>query len=249
MLLDHRSGQGHRQAEVAKLFNSQPSANVADLFLLILRSATSQRLVYSKPDRLQRTAHSIKCTAPIMLVLASNSPRRKEILTAAGIPFIVRAPNIAEELRPDESPLDYVRRLAQEKALAIPVGPSEIVLAADTTVILEEHILEKPRDQADALRMLRLLSGHEHNVVTGICLRTRDTQVIDIAITKVRFLPLTKREIEDYAASGEPMDKAGGYAIQGRACKFIDRIEGCYFNVVGLPISLVYCHLKKLAWQ
>jgi septum formation protein len=184
-----------------------------------------------------------------MLVLASNSPRRKELLRAAGIPYIIRAPNIAEELRPDERPLNYVRRLAEEKAFAIPIAPGEIVLAADTIVVLQEHILEKPRDPADALRMLRLLSGHEHQVITGICLRTADTKVIDVAITKVRFLPLTEQELAEYVASGEPMDKAGAYAIQGRASKFIDRIEGCYFNVVGLPISLVYYHLKKLTRQ
>jgi septum formation protein len=181
-----------------------------------------------------------------MLVLASNSPRRKEILTAAGIPYIVRAPDIVEERRPDERPLDYVRRLAEEKAFAIPIAPGEIVLAGDTVVVIEEHILEKPRDQADALRMLRLLSGHEHQVVTGICLRTADSKILDVAVTKVRFLPLSERELADYVASGEPMDKAGAYAIQGRASKFIDRIEGCYFNVVGLPMSLVYYHLKKL---
>ncbi len=181
-----------------------------------------------------------------MLVLASNSPRRQEILTTAGIPYIVWAPDIVEERRPNERPLDYVRRLAEEKAFAIPIAPGEIVLAADTIVVLQEHILEKPRDHADALRMLRLLSGQEHQVITGICLRTADAKVIDVAVTKVRFVPLSEQELADYASSGEPMDKAGAYAIQGQASKFIDRIEGCYFNVVGLPMSLVYFHLKKL---
>jgi septum formation protein len=184
-----------------------------------------------------------------MVVLASNSARRKELLTAAGIPFIVRGPDIEEARRPDEPAFDYVRRLAEEKAFAIPIAPGEIVLAADTTVVLQEHILEKPRDHADANRMLRLLSGQEHEVITGICLRTGGQKIIDIAITKVRFLQMTEPELADYAASGEPMDKAGAYAIQGRASKFIDRIEGCYFNVVGLPISLVYAHLKKLTWK
>jgi len=182
-----------------------------------------------------------------MLVLASNSPRRQEILTAAGISYVIRAPNIVEERRPGERPLDYVLRLAEEKAFAIPIAPGEIVLAADTTVAFQEHILEKPRDQADARRMLRLLSGQEHEVITGICLRTADAKVIDFAVTRVRFLPLTEQELAAYASSGEPMDKAGAYAIQGQASKFIDRIEGCYFNVVGLPMSLVYFHLKKLA--
>ncbi len=139
-----------------------------------------------------------------------------------------------------------MRRLAEEKAFAIPIAPGEIVLAADTTVVIHEHILEKPADQVDALRMLRLLSGQEHQVITGICLRTTDDKVIDVAVTKVRFVAMADQELVAYAASGEPMDKAGAYAIQGLASKFIDRIEGCYFNVVGLPISLVYSHLKKL---
>jgi septum formation protein len=181
-----------------------------------------------------------------MLVLASNSPRRREILTAAGVSYVTRAPEISEQRRPGERPFEYVRRLAKEKAFSVPMEPDEIVLAADTVVVLQEHILEKPRDQADALRMLRLLSGQEHQVITGICLRTEDRKIIDAAVTKVRFVSIAERELADYAASGEPMDKAGAYGIQGLASKFIDRIEGCYFNVVGLPISLVYFHLKKL---
>jgi septum formation protein len=184
-----------------------------------------------------------------MVVLASNSPRRKELLTAAGIPYVVRRPDIEEVRRPDEPALDYVHRLAEEKAFAISIAPGEIVLAADTTVVVQEHILEKPRDHADAERMLRLLSGQEHEVITGICLRTAGQKIIDVAKTKVRFVQMTEQELADYVASGEPMDKAGAYAIQGRASKFIDRIEGCYFNVVGLPISLVYYHLKKLTWK
>ena len=184
-----------------------------------------------------------------MVVLASNSSRRKELLTAAGIPFIARSPDIDEVRRPDEPAVEYVRRLAEEKAFAIPIAAGEIVLGADTTVVIEEHILEKPRDQADALRMLGLLSGQEHQVITAICLRTVGETIVDVATTKVRFLAMTEQELADYVESGEPMDKAGGYAIQGRASKFIDRIEGCYFNVVGLPISLVYAHLKKLTWK
>lgn len=184
-----------------------------------------------------------------MVVLASKSTRRKELLTAAGIPYIIRAPHIDELRRPDEPAVNYVRRLAEEKAFAIPIAPGEIVLAADTTVVLQEHILEKPRDQADALRMLRLLSGQEHEVITGICLRTVSEKIIDVAITKVRFRTLNEPELADYVASGEPMDKAGAYAIQARASKFIHGIDGCYFNVVGLPISLVYTHLKKLTWK
>lgn len=189
---------------------------------------------------------SASAGASKILVLASNSSRRKEILTAAGIRYVVRAPNIAEERRPHEHPRDYVCRLAEEKAFAIQIAPGEIVLGADTTVVLEDQVLEKPADEADALRMLGLLSGQEHQVITGICLRTPDAKTIDIATTRVRFVKLTEEELAAYVASGEPMDKAGAYAIQGLASKFIDRIQGCYFNVVGLPISLVYYHLKKL---
>ncbi|HLG96062.1 MAG TPA: Maf family protein [Bryobacteraceae bacterium] len=181
-----------------------------------------------------------------MLVLASNSPRRREILRAAGIDFVVRVPNIHEERRREEPPEEYVRRLAEQKAFAVPMNAGETVLAADTTVVVDDQLLEKPRDAADAARMLALLSGRVHEVMTGICLRTADRLVVDVAATRVRFTELTDAEIAEYVASGEPMDKAGAYAIQGLASKFIERVEGCYFNVVGLPIALVYRHLKSL---
>lgn len=180
------------------------------------------------------------------LVLASASPRRREILAIAGFRFDVRVSNVREERRRDEPAIAYVRRLAEEKADAITLGPDEVILAADTTVVLDEHILEKPRDASDAARMLRLLSGREHEVITGICLRTADRKIVDAASTRVRFVTLTDDEISAYVASGEPMDKAGAYAIQGLASKFIDRVEGCYFNVVGLPMAMVYGHLKSL---
>ena len=181
-----------------------------------------------------------------MLVLASNSPRRREILTAAGFEFVVRVPDIVEVRGPGESPQAYVRRLAEHKALAVPMNPGEIILAADTTVVVGEHVLEKPLDASDAVCMLALLSGGTHEVITGICLRTPSSTVVDTATTRVRFSALTDQEITAYVASGEPMDKAGAYAIQGQASKFIERVEGCYFNVVGLPIALVYRHLKKM---
>jgi septum formation protein len=181
-----------------------------------------------------------------VLVLASKSPRRQQILRDAGISFVVRAADIPEERRPNESPFDYVRRLAQEKAGAVPIHPGEVVLSADTVVVIDGQVLEKPRDVSDALRMLRLLSGREHQVITGICLRSESPNIIDTASTRVRFVPLTEDELQSYAASGEPMDKAGAYAIQGLASKFIDRIEGDYFNVVGLPVALVYRHLRHI---
>ena len=135
-------------------------------------------------------------------------------------------------------------RLAREKARAIPWGSDRTVLGADTTVVCDGEILGKPADSADATRMLRLLSGRAHEVITGICLRNAHKEVADAATTRVWFSPLSDAEINSYVASGEPMDKAGAYGIQGLASKFIPRIDGCYFNVMGLPISLVYTHLR-----
>lgn len=179
-------------------------------------------------------------------MLASRSPRRAEILRQAGIPFTVRTAEIDETPREHEKPEDYVRRLAEEKALAVDAAPGEIILAADTTVVIDGEILGKPADAADARRMLALLSGRRHEVLTGVALR-RDTQLVrDWAATEVWFAVMSEAEIADYVASGEPMDKAGAYAIQGLASKFIDKIEGCYFNVVGLPIALVHRRLKTL---
>jgi septum formation protein len=183
-----------------------------------------------------------------VLVLASTSARRQQILAAAGIAFETRAPNIPEQRAPDESPDAYVRRLAEQKAFAVPMNPGETILAGDTVVVVDQHILEKPIDHADALRMLRLLSGRDHHVITGICLRRNSQKVVDSASTRVHFVQLTEEEIAAYVATGEPMDKAGAYAIQGIASRYIDRVEGDYLNVVGLPMSLVYRHLKTLGY-
>ena len=180
-----------------------------------------------------------------MIVLASASPRRGEILTNAGIPFVREVPaDIDETPRPNEPPRDYVVRLAREKAESVEAGGGRIVLGADTTVVIDGQILGKPSDQADAARMLRLLSGRSHEVITGICLRSARGQITDAALTCVWFAALSDSEIAAYAASGEPMDKAGAYGIQGLASKFVERIDGCYFNVMGLPVSLVYSHLR-----
>lgn len=178
-----------------------------------------------------------------MLVLASQSPRRSEILRQAGIPFTVRAADVDEAPLPGEDPETYVQRLAEWKARAVPAQPGDIVLGADTTVVVDDEMLAKPTDADDARRMLALLSGRRHEVMTGICLKRGDSVVRDCAITQVWFGAMTQAEIDDYVASGEPMDKAGAYAIQGLASKYIEKIDGCYFNVVGLPISLVYRHL------
>jgi septum formation protein len=184
-----------------------------------------------------------------MLVLASRSPRRRDILQQAGIPFVVHPIDVDETPLPGERARDYVTRIAQEKAKAATAGlagEGEIVLAADTTVAIQGEILGKPLDAADARRMLHMLSGQRHEVLTAICLRSASRAIEDCAETSVWFAPLSPQEIDDYAASGEPMDKAGAYAIQGLASKFIQRIEGCYFNVMGLPVALVYRHLREM---
>ena len=181
-----------------------------------------------------------------MLVLASQSPRRKEILENAGFKPIIRVAGVPEQHTPGESPRDYVIRLAGAKAAAVERNLGEVVLGADTTVVIDGEILEKPHSPDDAARMIAKLAGREHTVITGICLRCDEAVIHDAAETLVRFAALAPDEILSYAYSGEPMDKAGGYAIQGLASKFVEKIEGCYFNVMGLPVSLVYRHLRTL---
>ena len=187
---------------------------------------------------------------PYTLVLASQSPRRREILATAGIRFTVRVSPVEEVRGHDEDPDVYVRRLAREKAEASAklseVPGREIVLAADTTVVLGRQVLEKPHDVRDAESMLARLAGREHRVITGFAIHHPGGEIVDSVSTLVRFSPMSREEIAAYVASGEPMDKAGAYAIQGLASKFIASIDGCFFNVVGLPISHVYRYLQKL---
>ena len=174
-------------------------------------------------------------------MLASRSPRRAELLTAAGIPFVVRAADIDETPLPGEMPGDYVLRMAVQKARAVEIAESETVLAADTTVVLEPEILGKPVDAADAARMLAALAGRRHDVLTGVCMMRPDGWLAqEVASTSVWFNPMSSDEIDEYVASGEPLDKAGAYAIQGFASRWVERIEGSYGNVVGLPVALVY---------
>jgi septum formation protein len=181
-----------------------------------------------------------------MLVLSSRSPRRSEILRQAGIPFVIRPADVDETPIPGEPARDYVIRIARKKAEAAAATEGDIVLGADTTVTIDGEILGKPWDSADAVRMLEMLSGRRHQVLTGICLRSAEETIEDCAETSVWFAALSSDEIADYAASGEPLDKAGAYGIQGLASKFVERIEGCYFNVMGLPVALVYQHLRSL---
>jgi|SRR5579863_7500856 len=192
-----------------------------------------------------------------MIVLASASPRRQELLRNAGIPFEAQPTNIPEVPQPGEAPHAFAERMAREKALAVfRLRPNDFVLGADTIVVVDGEILGKPRDGADAVRMLRLLSYRTHQVVTGVCLagprlRTeeRKTEVgfkdVRSETTLVTIEALSHDDIHAYIATGEPMDKAGAYAIQGRASRWVSRIEGDYFNVVGLPVSLVYKMLRE----
>jgi len=195
-----------------------------------------------------------------MLILASSSPRRRELLAQVGYKFQVCPAHIPEDPLEGENPIAYVTRLAREKAETVfremslsggnspdgPLdGPSSIaVLGADTTVTLDNTILGKPRDAADAARILRQLSGRTHRVITGVALVTADGAEVAAEATAVQFLTLSDEEIAAYIATGEPMDKAGAYGIQGHAARWIPRIEGCYFNVMGLPLALV-CSLLE----
>jgi septum formation protein len=187
-----------------------------------------------------------------MLVLASASPRRQELLRNADIAFTVQAADVSEVSFAGESPKDCAERLAGEKARAVArARPHDFVLGADTIVVVDGFMLGKPRDPADAARMLDLLSGRAHEVITGVCLtgpgrsagrpRFEDTRS---ETTRVVMQQLTARDIASYVSSGEPMDKAGAYAIQGIASRWISRIEGDYFNVVGLPVTLVFRMLR-----
>lgn len=187
-----------------------------------------------------------------MLVLASASPRRRELLTQAGFPFKVEAASIDEALRTGENPVAYVTRLAQEKAQCVyaRVNPADatVVLGADTTVVAPNgEVLGKPADAADAARMLRLLSGATHQVITGVALVSSSGTEVATEVTHVSVLTLSDEEIAEYISTGEPMDKAGAYAIQGYAARWIPRIHGCYFNVVGLPLALVSGMLEGAA--
>jgi septum formation protein len=188
-----------------------------------------------------------------MLVLASGSPRRQELLRAAGISFLVQPADIDETPLANEAPQDYAERMAQEKAGTISQKrPQDLVLGADTIVVVDGAILGKPGDGEDACRMLRLLSGRNHRVITGVCLTKsvasgKDNPDLRIAseTTLVTMVELSDDEISAYVATGEPMDKAGAYAIQGMASRWIPRIEGDYSNVVGLPVALVYRMLRE----
>ena len=182
------------------------------------------------------------------LILASASPRRQELLRAACIPFTVKPAHVPEEHRAGESPVAYSTRLARDKAgtvwNAITQDAKAFVLGADTIVVVDEHILEKPINLDDAARMLRMISGRAHQVITSVCLIGEGVEDVRSETTTVYVNAISDRDIAEYVASGEPMDKAGAYAIQGIASRWITKIEGDYPNVVGLPVALVYRMLQ-----
>lgn len=183
-------------------------------------------------------------TPRLSVVLASQSPRRRELLTNASILHTVRVASVDEAVNTGEPPVDYVRRLAREKALAVPCGHHEVIIGADTTVVCDGVILGKPESEDDARRMLRALSGKRHDVMTGVCLRNASQIRVEHEVTGVWFAALQDADIDQLIA--EAYDKAGAYAIQGLASRYISRIEGSYSNVVGLPIALVWRELVRM---
>src|SRR5215471_10896284 len=181
------------------------------------------------------------------LVLASGSPRRAELLRTVGWPFETCAVGIDESRLTGEDPVTYVERLAREKALAaVRLNPNSIVVGADTVVVIENEILGKPRNDEDARRMLRLLSGRRHEVLTGVALVDGESVRVAHELTEVEFVNMSEDEIDWYVATREPMDKAGAYAIQGKGARFIRGIKGDYFNIVGLPVGLLYRLVREL---
>ena len=190
------------------------------------------------------------------LILASSSPRRAEVLRNAGFVFEIRPADVDETRQPHEAAEDYVRRVAQAKARAI-AEPARadreraIVIAADTIVLAEGQILGKPRDAEDARRMLRLFSGKTHEVLTALSVINVPAakEALHVEKTRVEFLKRSEEEMETYIQTGEPLDKAGAYGIQGIAGRFATRIEGCYFNVLGLPLSRLWTTLQSLGWK
>lgn len=211
-----------------------------ELLSLIEDPVDSQASLNGTADLLAR--HAKPLIELPKIILASASPRRAEILRTVGWPFETLVVNIDESRRENEDAAGYVQRLAREKAeAAAQKTRDKIVVAADTTVVIDDHILEKPVDNKDAKRMLRLLNNRWHQVLTGIALIDNVAHTtIAHELTEVKFAAMSDKDIDWYVATGEPMDKAGAYAIQGLGARFIEEINGDYFNVVGLPVRLLY---------
>lgn len=180
-----------------------------------------------------------------ILTLASQSPRRKQLLEMLGLPIRVVPANIPEAPLPRETPLAYSKRLAREKARAV---PGEFVLGADTIVVMDEHLLEKPADVEDAVRMLTLLQGRSHEVISSVALAHNGDEVVRTDVTRVTFRPCDEAMLRAYVATGEPMDKAGAYGIQGYGAALVEKVEGDFFGVMGLPVRLVLELLDQAGW-
>ena len=181
------------------------------------------------------------------LILASQSPRRRELMELFHIPFVIRAADIDETMDAAADPFQEVARVSRAKAMAVPRQPEDVVIAADTIVVVQGQVLGKPQDEKDAFRMLRLLSGREHQVMTGLTVLRGEQMVCHTEVTNIYFRPLSDNEILSYIRTGEPMDKAGSYGIQGGAALFAQSIEGDYFNVVGLPVCRLGLILRQIA--
>ena len=181
------------------------------------------------------------------LILASQSPRRKELLGLFHIPFTIRVADIDETMDPAKSPAEEVARVSKAKAFAVPREPEDVVIAADTIVVLEDRVLGKPKDETHAVEMLTALSGRDHQVMTGVTVLKGDAALTHTEITHIHFRPLSQAEIRRYVATGEPMDKAGAYGIQGGAALFAEKMQGDYYNVMGLPVCRLFQMLCTLA--
>ena len=181
------------------------------------------------------------------LILASQSPRRKELLGLFHIPFTVRVADIDETMDPSKAPAEEVARVSKAKAFAVPRDPDDVVIAADTIVVLEGRVLGKPRDEAHAAEMLTALSGRDHQVMTGVTVVRGEASLTHTEITDIHFRSLSQKEILRYVATGEPMDKAGAYGIQGGAALFAEKMQGDYYNVMGLPVCRLFEMLRTLA--
>lgn len=181
------------------------------------------------------------------IILASASPRRKELLETAGAEFEICVADVDESIPKGTLPADAAKMTAQKKAFAVAQSHKDsIVIGADTIVVAGNKILGKPKDKADAVAMLTMLSGVEHQVITGVCLACEKKEITFAQVSKVKFYDLTASEIEAYVATNEPMDKAGAYGIQGKGCTLVEKIEGDYFNIVGLPVAKVMREISKL---
>ena len=181
------------------------------------------------------------------VILASQSPRRKELMGLFHIPFQIRVPHIDEVMDPTLSPAEAVARVSRQKAEAVPRQADDVIIAADTIVVCQDQILGKPRDRQDAYEMLKLLSGRDHQVMTGMTVLRGNVCKTVTEITDIHFRPLSDREIHAYIRTGEPMDKAGSYGIQGGAALFAERLVGDYYNVMGLPVCRLGQFLREIA--